>query len=65
MDGGSWSDRRTMAYLVDENVFISVVSVNETVSITDIKPFDLTCHSCCQNLSLNLFVLKIFIYFDN
>ena len=45
-------------YLVDENVFISVVSVNETISITDIKPFDLTCHSCCQNFSLNLFILK-------
>jgi len=47
-------------YLVDENVFISVVSVNETISITDVKPFDLTCHSCCQNLSLNLFVLSSF-----
>ena len=56
---------RTVTYLVDENVFISVVSVNEAISIADIKPFDLTCHSCCQNLSLNLFVLKIFVYFDN
>ena len=43
---------------MNKDVFVGVVSVNETVSVTNIEPLHLTGYTSCQHFTLSLIFLN-------
>jgi hypothetical protein len=46
--------------LMNEDIFIRIVTMNKSISVADIEPFYLTGDRCCKNLSVKL-LLGVFV----